>query len=228
MLLRALVKRKLMKKQNKNLILCLILLSSITLFSQTIEKCYVGMPDVLNPVMSKKNRIELLEYHKAGQSDSVENKFGSQAYLQVYDTLNNRIVVKNTANSKFEMKVLKFENMLPVIGCINTVSGPISQSSIAFYDTAWNRIPLQFIMPKAYDWVNEAKLEKTELDRVWVRSVLENSFVGLTFESSDSSRILAQNHSVEFLSESDKKLLMPVLNDSSLVYYLSGRTWIKE
>lgn len=216
-----------MEKRNKSLVFGLFVLSSITLFSQTIEKCYVGMPDVLNPVMSKKNRIELLEYHKAGQSDSVENKFGSQAYLQVYDTLNNRIVVKNTANSTFEMKVLKFENMLSVIGCINTVSGPISQSSIAFYDTAWNRIPLQFIMPKAYDWVNEAKLEKSELDRVWVRNVFDNSFVTLTFES-DSSRILAQNHSMEFLSESDKKLLIPVLNDSPFVYYLSGRTWIRE
>jgi len=216
-----------MKKQNKNLILCLFMLSSITLFSQTIEKFYVGMPDVLNPVMSKKNRIELLEYHKAEQSDSVENKFGSQAYLQVYDTLNNRIVVKNTASSTFEMKVFKLEDMKPVIGCINSVCAPICQSSIVFYDTAWNQIPLQFTMPKAFEWVNEAKLEKLELDKVWVRNVLENTFVSLTFDSA-ASRIIARNHSFEFLSEKDKKLLSPILNDSTLNYFLSGRNWIKQ
>jgi len=216
-----------MKKQNKNLILGLCVLSSITLCSQTIEKCYVGMPDVLNPVMNKKNRIELLEYHKAGQSDSIENKFGNQAYLQVYDTLNNRIVVKNTASSTFEMKVLRVDKMEPIIGCIYTVCGPICQSSIVFHDTAWNQIPLQFTMPKAIEWVNEVKLEKSELDKVWVRNVLENSFVSLTFDSV-SSRIIAKNHSVEFLSEKDKKILIPILNDATLVYDLIGRNWTRQ
>jgi hypothetical protein len=220
------VKRRLMEKQNKCLILSLFVLSSLVLSSQTIEKCYVGMPDVLNPVMGKKNRIELIEYHKAGQSDSVENKFGNQAYLQVYDTLNDRIVVRNTTNSTFEMRVFKQESVKPFIGCINTICAPICQSSIVLYDTAWNKISLRFIMPKAIEWLNEEELGRSGLDKVWVWNVLENSFVSLTFDSV-SSRIIAKNNSVEFLNDNDKKLLITVLNDATLVYDLIGRNWTR-
>jgi hypothetical protein len=184
------------------------------------------MPDVLNPVMSQKNRIELLEYHKAGQSDTVDNKFGNPAILQVFDTLNNRIVVRNTVSSTFEMKVLKLENMKPVLGCINTVCGSICQSDIAFYDTAWNCISLQFTMPKAIEWLNEEKLEKSDLDKVWVRNLLENSFVSLSFHSV-SSQIIARNNSMDFLSEKDKKLLLPVLKNAIFTYHLSNGSWVR-
>ena len=85
-----------------------MILLSLGAFSQSIEKCFINMPENLNPILSKKSKMELLEYHKAGQSESIQNRFGNQVYLQVFDTLNNRIVVKNTESSTFEIKLMKY------------------------------------------------------------------------------------------------------------------------
>jgi hypothetical protein len=213
---------------NKYLIAGLMFFSNLSLSSQTIEKCYINMPERLNPVISPKSRMELLEYHKAGQSDSIQNRFGGQAYLEVFDTLNNRIVVKNTKNATFEMKLLKVENGMPVIGVIRSVCAPVCQSAVEFYDTAWNKMPFQFNMPKAIQWVNKDKLAASpNLDEVWMDNVLENSFVSLHFDA-PGLRLVATNNRVEFLSDDDRKLISPLLNSQPIIYDLKGRAWIQK
>jgi len=217
-----------MQQLNKYLIAGLMILSSLSIFSQNIEKSYINMPERLNPVVPKKTRMELLEYYKAGQNDSIQNRFGRQVLLQVFDTLNNRIVVRNTESTTFEMKLLKTEGGIPVLGLINTVCSPICQSTIAFYDTAWNRIPLQFNLPKATEWINKDKLaESPELDKAWVSDVLENSFISLRFDVANQ-QIIATNNSAEFLGDKDRKVILPVLNDQPVIYELKGRSWIQK
>jgi hypothetical protein len=213
---------------NKFLIAGLMILSSLGVFSQSIEKCYINMPERLNPVLSQKSRMELLEYRKAGQSESIQNRFGNQVYLQVFDTLNNRIVVKNTESSTFEMKLLKVEDGIPVVGLIRTVCSPICQSTVEFYDSAWNKMPLHFNLPKAIEWISKEKLAgNTDLDKVWVGNVLENSFISLRFDGV-TQQIIAINNSVEFLSDNDRKVILPMLNSQPIVYELKGRTWVQK
>ncbi|HEY6913307.1 MAG TPA: DUF3256 family protein [Paludibacter sp.] len=215
-------------KLNKCAIVCLMILSSVAVFSQNIEKCYINMPERLNPVVPQKSRLELLEYHKAGQSDSIQNRFGNQVVLQVFDTLNNRIVVKNTESTTFEMKLLKTETGVPVVGLIRTVCSPICQSTVEFYDTVWNVIPLQFVMPKAIQWINKEKLAgNPDLDKVWVANVLENGFISLQFDAANQY-IIATNNSAEFLDDKDRKVILPLLNEQPVIYELKGRTWVQK
>jgi len=121
--------------------------------AQTVDKFYVDMPDALNPTLSKQNRMELLEYHKAASGDSIANRFGNMAYLLSLDTISNYRLVKNTSNSTFEMLLIAVNDSVQSIGIIRTICGPICQSSVEFYDTAWHQIPLQFNAPKAVDWL---------------------------------------------------------------------------
>ena len=224
-----------MKKHQRTRINCTIfysllyslLLAGQSVSSQNIEKWYVNMPDALNPTLSKQNRLELLEYHKAGKGDSITNRFGNQAYLQRMDTTNQYLVVKNTASSTFEMKGFSLEDGMPVIGLIRTVCGPICQSTVGFYDTAWNAIPLQFTMPKAFEWVNKEKYTAVSIDQQWVVNVLENSFITLAFNP-DKGELIAKNNSLEFLSVADRKLITPLVDDKQILFHLKGRTWIQE
>jgi len=170
----------------------------------------------------------MLEYHKAGQGDSIQNVFGNLAYLLTFDTLNNFIAVKNTKSSTFEMKLMKNEQGMPFIGIIRSVCAPICQSSIEFYDTAWNKIPLQFIMPKAIQWVNKEKLAaSTDLDKTWVEKALENTFVSLQFDAKNQF-IIATNNSVEFLSVEDRKVISPLLNEQPITFQLRDRAWVQK
>jgi len=205
-----------------------MMLTSLAVFSRNIENCYINMPDRLNPTMTKKIRMEMLEYHKAGQGDSIQNVFGNLAYLLTFDTLNNFIAVKNTKSSTFEMKLMKNEQGMPFIGIIRSVCAPICQSSIEFYDTAWNKIPLQFIMPKAIQWVNKEKLAaSTDLDKTWVEKALENTFVSLQFDAKNQF-IIATNNSVEFLSVEDRKVISPLLNEQPITFQLRDRAWVQK
>ena len=217
-------------KQNriKNMFLCSTLLMSMSVLSQNIENCYRNMPDGLSPLMNKKARVELLEYHKAGQNDTIQNVFGGNTVLQVFDTLNNRLVVKNAENSTMEIKVFRHANKPAFIGLINTVCGSICQSSIQFYDTLWNKIPMGFEIPKAIDWLDKDKLDKApDIDKAWAVNVLANNFVSLQFDSVNQW-IIATNNSAEFLSESDREVILPMLNVRPLIYQLVGLKWVQQ
>lgn len=197
------------------------------LTAQTIQKYYVNMPDGLNPTLSRQNRMELLEYHKAKRGDSITNRFGNMAYLIGLDSLENYLMVKNPGNSTFEMKVITIHDSIPSIAIIRTVCAPICQSSVEFYDTAWHPIPLQFTMPKAIDWLNEESYSSSGIDKEWVRNVLATSFITLSFDKT-KQKIEATNNSLEFLSEIDKKVISTFINNKVLRYTLIGKAWVLE
>ena len=216
------MKKNLLHKNNWLIISSLFIVQS--LFSQSIEELYVKMPDILNPTLSSQNRLELLEYHKAHQSDSTANRFGNQAYLMVMDTLNERIIVKNTPTSTFEMKINYLTDSIPYIGIIKTICAPICQSTIEFYDTAWNVIPLKFEMPKAYEWLNDRDIPADKIDLDWVRKTIGISFVSLNF-ANENNVIFAKNNSLDFLNEADKKTIRPFVSDSLFRYKLDKLKW---
>lgn len=211
-------------RKNKGLLICCLMAFSVCLMSQSIEKSYVNMPDALNPTMTKQNRLELLEYHKAGQGDSIANRFGHKALLMSLDTLHQHIVVKNTPTSWFEMKMLKMADSTLVIGIIRTVCAPVCLSTVEFYDTAWHSIPLIFFMPKAIEWLDVKSIPSEKVDVEWVKHVMEISFITLSF-SDKAQSIVAKNNTLDFLSEEDRKVIAPYVSDKTISFYLKGRKW---
>lgn len=212
------------KKLNKWFVLCGVMLCNQFIAAQNIEKLYVDMPDALNPTLSRQNRLELVEYYKSGHGDSISNRFGKSAHLLTLDSLNSFVQMKNTSNSSFAMKVIRLDDNKPVIGIIRTVCAPVCQSVIEFYDTAWKLISLQFTMPKAIDWVDKTKVDSADLDLRWVESVLQNSFVSLSFDST-SGTIVAKNNTADFMSDEDRKLIAPLLRDKPIKFEFRNNTW---
>ncbi len=220
------MKKQLLRKNDLLIISCLLLISQ-SLFSQNIDDWYVNMPDILNPVLTKQNRLELLEYHKAHRGDSITNRFGNQSYLLGLDSLNKRIVIKNTSTSTFDMKIVEPEGVAPVVGIVRTVCAPVCLSSVEFYDTAWNQIPVEFTMPKAMEWVDEKSIPADKIDLQWVKSVMEVSFVSLSF-SAENQLLIAKNNTLDFLAEADRKILSPFVSDKPIRFKLQGRIWVRE
>lgn len=211
----------------------IILTISATLFlainflsAQKIDQYYVAMPDVLNPVIGKQQRLELLEYFKAEMGDSIENRFGNQTHVLSLDTLNNHILVQNTDVSTFEMML--FENAGDtIIGIIKTVCAPICQSTIEFYNQQWQkRSDMPFTFPKASEWINADKLKEAGRNDKELRNMLSTSFVSLTFNNK-TKEIVAKNNSLEFLEKEQREELTPMLNDTNFVYQYKNGSWMK-
>ena len=216
------------KIQNKNnWLLFIVMIINGGIYSQSIEKLYVQMPDILNPTLSSQNRLELLEYHKAHQSDSTTNRFGNMAYLMLMDTVNQRVIVKNTESSTFEMKLNRLADSTLCIGIIRTACAPVCQSTIEFYDTAWNVIPLRFVPPKASEWLIEKKTNTEQIDDNWLHKSLDISFVSMTF-SNENNIIMLKNNTLDFLSVADQKILKPLISDKIFRYKLKNSSWLPE
>jgi len=212
---------------NKYILFFYILLFVQSLFSQTIEKWYLNMPDKLNPTLSKQNRLELLEYYKVRQGDSITNRFGNKARVLVFDSINRCLIVKSTPSTTFEMQIFNTEVGVPFLGIINTVCAPVCHSNLQFYDTTWNSIPIQFTMPKAIEWLNKDSLDNKNIDKEWVEQQLENTYITLTFDGVNLL-IIANNNSLEFMSETDRKLISPFINDKKFIYKLKNKIWMKQ
>lgn len=217
------MKRSLLKR-NSLLLGCCLLICSQGIRSQTIEQLYVNMPDVLNPTLTKQNRMELLAYHKVKQSDSITNRFGHQSYLLNLDTLNQEILVKNTPSTTFGMKILRLEDSTRIVGIIRSVCAPVCQSSVEFYDTAWNQIPVKFTMPKAIEWLDVKSIPTDKIDLQWAIHLMGTGFISLRF-SEKGQQISAKNNTLDFLSEEDRKVIAPYVADKTIVFELKGRTW---
>ena len=212
------------KKRNKWFVLCGVLLCNQFIAAQNIEKLYVGMPDELNPTLSKQNRLELIEYFKSGHGDSIANRFGKNAHLLTVDSLNGFVQVRNTPSSSFAMKMLRLDDNKSVLAVIRTVCAPVCQSAIVFYDTTWKPIPLQFTLPKAIEWINKTKVNSANLDLYLVERVLQDSFVSLSFDPKKGI-IIAKNNSVDFMSDEDRKLIAPLLDDKPIRFELHNNIW---
>lgn len=219
-----------MERMNKKIVI-LFLSGMLGAFQQVaaqrIETLYVNMPDGLNPVLTKQNRLELIEYAKAGQGDSVINRFGKPTYLLSRDTLQQSLRVQNTPGSTFEMKLLRLADGKPAIGIIRTVCAPVCQSAVEFYDTAWTRLPLRFTMPRATEWINTDSIAPATPDYKWVETMLATGYMSLRFGKTDDS-IIVENNTLQILSEDDRRVIGPMMLQKLFTYRLKGQAWVKE
>ncbi|HLP06244.1 MAG TPA: DUF3256 family protein [Paludibacter sp.] len=217
-----------MKRKN-NLYLVLLLLLALTaqVFAvRNIEYYYVGMPDRLNPTLTRQNRLELIEYAKASQGDTVANRFGKQARLLYVDTVQQCIQVQNTPVSVFEMKLFATSAHDTIIGVIHTVCTPVCSSDIQFYSVAWTSLPIRFPMPRATQWLDRKKLPESGIDPAWVENVLSTGFVSLTFNRNGDT-IFAKNNTLDFLSDTDRKDVEPFLLNNPVAFRLVGKEWVE-
>jgi hypothetical protein len=194
--------------------------------AQNIDKLYVGMPDALNPTLTSQQRLELIEYAKAGQNDTTLNRFKKPVFLLKLDTLHQHLIVKNSGSSTFEMKIMDSGTTEPIIGIIRTVCAPICHSLIVFYDLKWNRLPVSFPYPQATDWLDGDKVQKSEEGIETFQKILKHTFVSLSFQE-DGQGVIASNNSLDFLSTEDKKLITPCMNTVPLLFQWNNLKWMR-
>ncbi|MEI6556124.1 MAG: DUF3256 family protein [Paludibacter sp.] len=216
---------KILKKNNWLTLILLLICSSA--FAQSVENLFVKMPDFLNPTLNSQNRLELIEYYKAHQGDSILNRFGKKATMKLLDLQNQHLIIQNTPSSIFEMKVNRMINSTPYVGIIRTVCAPLCHSTVEFYDTAWNVIPLQFSMPKAIEWIDDKQIEAKGIDVEWAKKVLEISFITLTF-SNENNVLSAKSNTLDFISTEDRKIIKQLVSAKDFTYKLKNKIWTRE
>jgi hypothetical protein len=197
-------------------IILLLILTAAGAYALDIEKRFINMPDTLFPVLAKQQRLELLEYHKAGQDDSVKNRFGKQSRMLFFDAAAHYLKIQTSQSSTFEMIVYAPDTAKsPVTGIIRTVCAPVCHSLATFYDSAWNVLPLRFEMPKASDWLDEKALNETG-GGLQIENFTRINFISLSFEPY-KQEFIVQNNNLDFLTGEEKeKIVRFILNEAKI------------
>lgn len=199
----------------RNLLAALLLgLAAPVAGQSAIGRLYVDMPEAIDPVMPRKQRAELLEYVKASMGDSIANRFGRQAHMTVLDTLHQRLVVRNTATSTLELKLLAHGGDTAV-ALVRTVCTPLCHSALQLYDTRWQPLPAAPALPRSADWLDEERAARHGADTANLRRMLAADFVSLTFADTGDT-LVARNHILDYLSEDDRELVQPYLKEGEI------------
>ena len=114
----------------------LISLCACAAWGQTsVAEAWVSMPDSLCPFLSHQHRLQMLQYAKAGLSDTLENKFEGRSYIDSLDLSGNYLSVQLTPNLHFSLHTAD-----SIITIEQVVCAPICNATTCVYSADWRLI----------------------------------------------------------------------------------------
>lgn len=144
-------------RNNMKTIISFLALALISLQTnaQTMKDLISSMPDSITPLLTKNNRLNLIDYLEAGQKAVEKNRLGGDSELtHLTDT---RAVFKMTASSSMDIKLLKDpEPTIGVITGVNDGKNSTIVGIIKYYTLDWKLI--NTIKPEAFvglSWKDE-------------------------------------------------------------------------
>lgn len=137
----------------KLLSVLLVLLFTASVQAADMRELFVSMPDSVLPLLTKNNRLDMLDFIDSNMKATVRNRLDRESELVSIDS--NSFSLSYTANSDIEVRLFYYRDSIPVICMIHTVKAPVSDSRIRFFDTGWNAVDGSRLIaePKLDDFV---------------------------------------------------------------------------
>lgn len=105
---------------------------------ESITNVFMAMPDSLFPLLTEKNRHDMIDFYNNHMEAKVRNQLNDYARL---DTLTDSYIHLTLSKaSTAEMKLLQTDDSMQVVALIQTVSAPAKDSRIRFFNTQWQQL----------------------------------------------------------------------------------------
>lgn len=146
------------------LLLTLILHSSLfTLHSQSLSDVFTSMPDSIYPLLTAKNRKDMVDFYNNKMEAKVRNRLNDYARL---DTLTNQYLhLTPSPSSEVVMRLLETSDSTMLICLVQTVTKPIRDSRVKFYDSQWRQLTSMILpTPATADFFSNQPLPPMEED----------------------------------------------------------------
>ncbi len=178
-------------------------------------KCLAEAPEAVIPLIDKNTRLDMIDYFMAGQSKASANKaMGSCSIVEMSDS---SVTFMLTDSVRCQLFVLNPDSEAPVIGVITTYSDPMPDSSVAFYNTRWQKLPSAWAQPGLSAWLTpEGARSRAKVEE-------EVPFILATFSYSPSTgRLVATNRTDRYFVSSDAPGSLALLKPE-LAYAWDGK-----
>jgi len=205
------------------LILSLLVLA-LTGAAQPVAHYFTQMPAELIPGITIDTRKDLIDFCKNGKLSVMPAAFGGKVQLKTLEE--DYLLLQTSERSEVQIKILRPNDSLRVLAVVRTVSGPLKDSRVKFYDTSWK--PLNDWSMPAFtvkDFVDADKAKELGLtDRA--NEIGPRLFVAITFKPVENE-FVAVSSLKEDLEKAQKETLGVLVRDS-VVYRLNNNRFLPE
>ena len=198
-----------MKRILSIIILSMALMPS-TGFSRTIADLFAIEPGAIFPLLTRTNRLDMVDYYNSGQMVAVPNNLAGESLLLELDSTYLKV---QTSESRVVEMLMRQAGKDTVITVIETVMTPVPDSRLTQWNVHWQRFTSEklFAMPGIDDFIAGKMPQELRAD---LQAAMIFPLVRLTFKGDNHATIEASHGLEKFLSTEEYKRFSTYLKPS--------------
>ncbi len=201
----------------RTLLMICMAVSTLGLYAQKdMKTLFQAIPDSITPLLTEINRADFIDFLDSRMKAEVKNRFDGRSELKTLT--DDYLLLQMTAQSALEMKLLPVNDSVQVICAVKTVSAPVADSHIRFYDEAWNELPVEsFVtLPQADAfYVSVDSVDATVFADARRKADMDLMKANL---SPDADTLTFIYTTPEYMNKDDREKLVPYLKKEGLTY----------
>lgn len=204
----------------KKALLCVaaLWLGMTGLHAQVLRDLFVQMPDSLMPLLTRNNRLDMLDFFDSNMAARVKNRMDGNTEMT---SLSDRFLnMRATASSSEALLLLFRADSTALLLRVSTFKAPSEESELNFYTTSWQPLDAKTLIspPVLNDfWLNGDTCDTARLAQA--KRLFTTPFIKAEVKAAQNE--ICFSVSLLGLSAEDRKLVAPYLRES-LSYKWNG------
>ena len=185
--------------------------------ARTIADFFASEPGNIFPLLTRTNRLDMVDYHKSGQTVAIANNLTGESRLLELDSTYIKV---QTSSSKVVEMLMRTAGKDTVITVIETVMTPVPDSRLTQWNVHWQRFTSDrlFAMPAIDDFIVKKMPQELRAD---LQDAMIFPLIRLTFTGEKHDTIEASHGLEQFLTSNEYQRFAAYLRPS-LKYRFNG------
>ena len=199
-------------------ILCLSLaFLPLTVTARTIADFFASEPGNIFPLLTRTNRLDMVDYHKSGQTVAIANNLTGDSKLLELDSTYIKV---QTSDAKVVEMLMRTAGKDTVITVIETVMTPVPDSRLSQWNSHWQRYISDrlFAMPVIDDFFVKKMPQELRAD---LQDAMIFPLIRLTLTGENHDTIEASHGLEQFLASNEYQRFAAYLKPT-LKYRFNG------
>ena len=205
----------------KKILLLILMICTCSLQAQDMKSLFIAMPDSLAPLLTKVNKEDFGDFLASNMKAEVKNRLGKNS--EMLKLTADYLDLKMSESSEVQMKLLPVNDSVEVVCVVHTHKGPAADSSIRFYSTQWEELPLSsyLTLPKE-DAFYKASVAEADQETYHNLRKQADMYLFVAKLSEKDNTLLYSYTTHDYLDKDTAEKLKPFLNAEPLKYIWTG------
>lgn len=181
-----------------------------SVYAQNMHDLIKEMPDSVMPLLTRNNRLDMIDYLDSHMKAEISNRFGGKSEMIVIK--NDYVDIKLSDRSDVAFKLLPFGDD-NIICMVHTCQSVADDSRIKFFSTQWRQLPEEsfFSQPSADDFFLRSDT-LTDVEYQNLRNKIDVIFMKFDFVDNSTDIVLTFTTPL-YMNEDDRKKILPCLKE---------------